>query len=432
MADLSASGLKSKLSKLDPAKAHRVGVGSGLHLLVKAASEIGTGFWVLRFTVAGKRRDMGLGSYPEIGLADARLAASLAKSDALKGADPIELRSSKKVENARQSRDTFRATAEALIHSKEAGWKSLKHRKQWVATLEKHVFPKIGSKPVADVDTGLILDVLRPIWAEVPETASRIRGRIEAVLNYAAAVGLRPRGPNPAAWRGHLSEVLGAPTKLKAAARNRRGRSEHHPSLSYDQMPAFMEALQMKEGVGALATQFVILTAARTGEVRNMFWSEINFDRSIWTIPPDRMKAGKPHFVPLSFQAIELLKSIAPLAALQSGLVFPGRKEKAPLSDMTLSELVNGMSLDGLPVGSLPRWRDTLGNPVVPHGFRATFKAWSLAKGWPDHLSEIALAHTDTNKVRSAYAREPLVEERRPMMQAWAEICCTPHSGVPL
>lgn len=428
MPELSALALKAKLKNRSTGQrgaAARIAVGGGLYLLVKPSGSPGRGSWVLRFVVDGKRRDMGLGGFPDVSLAEARLAAAEAISAARRGNDPIAARSAKKAASLRNENDSFQSVAEALFQSKQGEWKNPKHRQQWIGTLEAHVFPKIGARPVAEVDTAAVVEVLRPIWNEIPETASRVRGRIEGVLNYAAAVGLRPRGHNPAAWRGHLSEVLGAPSKLKAAARARKGRTGNQPSLPYDQAPAFIAALSKKSGMGALALRFAILTAARSGEVRGMTWAEVDLDRMVWAIPAARMKAGRTHFVPLPTQAIELLRRLSPFAEGRTSFVFPGRRAQSCLSDMTISELVRGMSLDGLSEGELPRWRDQLGNPVVPHGFRSSFKAWTLANGWADHLSELALAHADANKVRAAYARDPLVEERRAMMQAWADACCS-------
>jgi integrase len=428
MADLSAMGLKAKLTSLareERTGSVRIGVGSGLHLLVKPQQKPGTGAWVLRLTVGGKRSDMGLGSYPQIGLADARLAAADARGAAKKGSNPITERARARVVVTQNAVNSFRATANDLFLSKKAEWKNDKHGKQWMRTLEVHVFPKIGSKPVADIDTTDVLDVLQPIWSKIPETAARVRGRIEAVLNYASAIGTRPRVPNPAVWRGHLSEILGSSTKLKAAVRMAKGRPEHHPSLPFKQLPSFMDALSTKSGLGALALRVVILTAARSVEVRKMRWAEIDLEKAIWSIPPLHMKGGKPHFVPLSQEAIDTLEQVKALATGPNSLVFPGMKKETMLSDMTLSELVKGMSFDGLAEGEPPRWRDEEGNPVVPHGFRASFKAWSLANAFPDYLGEKALAHTDKDRVRAAYARDALIEERRPMMDAWADACFT-------
>ncbi|WPB86424.1 tyrosine-type recombinase/integrase [Sediminicoccus rosea] len=423
MADISAKALKARLSALaenPPGKVVRIMAGAGLHLLVKPTHEAGAGVWVLRVTVAGKRRDMSLGAFPLVGLADARMAAEDARRLATKGADPIAARAEKKAAAAPAVTTTFKAAAEALHRAKAPEWKNPKHGAQWLATLKAHVFPKIGARPVAKVDTDDVLRVLQPIWTKTPETASRVRGRIEAVLNYAAATGSRPRGPNPATWRGHLSEALGAPSRLKAVVRREKGKGENHPSLPWQEMPAFMEALEGRKGMAALALRFSILTGARTGEVRGMTWGEVNEADAVWIVPAARMKAGKVHFVPLSPAALAVLEEVKKLAEGRDSLVFPGQRSGKALSDMTLSMLVRGMATDGLAEGELPRWRDPEGRVVVPHGFRASFKAWSLAQGWGDHLSEKALAHTDKDKVRAAYAREPLTEERRPMMEAWA------------
>jgi integrase len=231
---------------------------------------------------------------------------------------------------------------------------------------------------------------------------------------------------NPAVWRGHLADVLGKPSRLKAAARRERGRGDHFPSLPWQDMPDFMAALAKREGVGALALRFLILAAARSGEVRNMTWGEVDEAKRLWVVPAARMKAGKTHFVPLSDDALAVLAAMRPLADGRDSLVFPGARSGSALSDMTLGAVIKRMNddaADPLHPEALPRWRDAEGRPVVVHGMRASFKAWSLAHGWPDHLSEKALAHADRDRVRAAYAREPLTEERRPMMEAWAAWC---------
>jgi integrase len=403
--------------------------GGGLMLVVGKSSAS----WMLRYTFNGKRRDMGLGPArgdAALSLADARLRAADARVLLAAKTDPLAVREAKEAERkaaegaeVKAALNTFKGAAEALHRAKAPEWKNPKHGAQWLATLKAHVFPMIGARPVAKVDTDDVLRVLQPIWTKTPETASRVRGRIEAVLNYAAATGLRPRGPNPATWRGHLSEALGAPSKLKAVVRREKGRGENHPSLPWQDMPAFMAALDTRKGMAALALRFSILTGARTGEVRGMTWGELDLQAALWVVPAARMKAGKVHFVPLPPTALAVLDEVKKLAAGRDSLVFPGVRKGKALSDMTLSMLVRGMATDGLAEGELPRWRDPEGRVVVPHGFRATFKAWSLAQGWADHLSEKALAHTDRDKVRAAYAREPLTEERRPMMEAWAAWC---------
>lgn len=284
----------------------------------------------------------------------------------------------------------------------------------------------MGDLPVSEVDTAAVLSVLRPIWQRTPETGSRVRGRIEAILDAARAKGWRS-GENPARWRGHLAELLPPPRKVR--------RVEHHPALPWSQLPAFVAALRERKGLAARALELAILTAARTGEVRGMTWGEVDLAEGIWVVPASRMKAGKAHRVPLSDAAIVLLGEMLPRAGKPrpDALVFPGAKtgrpqpdgsrEARPLSDMALSMLVRGMCSDGLEDGAPPRWRDDEGRPVVPHGFRACFKAWALAKHFPDHLSERALAHVDRDKVRAAYARDDMLTERRTMMAQWGEWC---------
>jgi integrase len=424
MGDISNAGLKSKLKALSDrqlTKAARIGVGDGLHLLVKPSAKPGTGVWVLRLMHAGKRRDMGLGTYPVVGLADARLAAAQAKSAARGGIDPILQRSDQRAAVVAEGSQRFQEVAIECISFKEGGWKNSKHPDQWRRTLEEYVFPKLGNKKVSEIDTPQVIEVLQPIWSKIPETASRVRGRIESILNYAAVQGYRARGFNPAAWRGQLEEILPAPSKMKAAKRRMTGKGEHFPSLHCSQMVSFIDALRRKDAMGALALEMVILTAARSGIVRQMLWSEVDLEQKLWILPAGKMKTEKDHIITLSSQSIDLLRRVKALAPSEKGLVFPGRTISRPLSDMTLSQLVRGMSYDGLTDTELPRWRDDFGRCIVPHGFRATFKQWSLAAGYPDHLSEIALAHADNNKVRAAYARDPMIEERRPMMQAWAD-----------
>ncbi len=429
MGKLTAAAVKAAKYTGEPnGRPQGIDNGEGLDLQLAAGSSTS---WLFRFTPHGKARGMGHGVYgqgrDDIGLSKARLLAAEARALLRDGRDPIKEREAKAEAQRRAelaaAENTFKAAAEALIKSKAPGWKNEKHVAQWRSTLEVYTYPQIGKRPVAAVDTDDVRRVLEPIWEKVPETASRVRGRIEGVLNFAMATGLRLRGPNPAIWRGHLAEVLGKPTKLKAAARRRRGKGDHHPSLPWQEMPTFMKALATHQGMSAQALQFAILTAARTGEVRAMTWREVNETDALWVVPSARMKAGVTHFVPLSSAALAVLSQVKPLAAGRDSLVFPGRQKDRPLSDMTLSMRVRGMATDGQTEGELPRWRDPEGQIVVPHGFRATFKAWSLARSWADHLSEKALAHVDKDKVRAAYAREPLTEERRPMMEAWGRHC---------
>jgi len=399
----------------------RFGDGDGLYLQIAPGN---TKSWVFRFTQNGKPRELGLGPFGEapdrVPLTQARILAGEARARVKQGFDPIADKKKARSENARAAaaatEQTFRNAALALVESKKAGWRSAKHGDQWLATLKAYVFPFIGDMPVAVIGTDDVLRVLRPIWGKIPETASRVRQRIEAVLDDARVRGWRPENlANPARWKGHLSATLPPPRQVHAV--------EHYPSLPWEQTGAFMVALSEREGIAALALRFTILTASRTGAVRKMLWQEVDMTTRVWTTPATNMKGKKLHRVPLSDATIQVLNEVKALATKPEDLVFPSPRTRRPTSDMALSMLVRGMSCDGLAAGAAPRWRDVDGRPVVPHGFRATFKGWSLAAGYPDPLSELALAHTDKDKVRAAYAREDMLEQRRPMMDAWAKHC---------
>ena len=414
----------------DPDKGNRpvrYGDGDGLYLQVAPGDSKS---WLLRYTLRGKAREMGLGPVGEppagVPLAEARRRAAAARALLAEGHDPIEERTGKRVAVQRKRVEaearTFEAAARALVENKRAGWRSPKHAAQWLATLEQHAFPIIGVKPVADIATDDVLAVLRPIWAEIPETASRLRQRIEAVLDDARVKGWRSDAlANPARWRGHLSATLPSPRRVRAV--------QHHPALAWQQMDAFMAALAQRDGMAAKALAFAILTGSRTGAVRMMTWRELDPDGAIWTAPAVHMKTKRLHRTPLSPAALALVQEVKPLARGPASHVFPGGRTGRPLSDMALSMLVRGMACDGLAEGEPPRWRDMEGRAVVPHGFRSAFKGWALATGYPDGLSELALAHADKDKVRAAYAREDMIEQRRPMMDAWAEHCVKPHGA---
>ena len=413
-----------KALRHDPAKGKRpvrFPDGGNLYLQVAAG---GSKSWLFRYTLHGKPREMGLGAVGEppagVPLAEARKRAAAARAMLDEGRDPIAEREAQREKTKRDTAEatarTFEAAARALVETKRAGWRSAKHAAQWLATLEQHAFPTIGKKAVAAIGTDDVLAVLRPVWDRTPETASRLRQRIEAVLDDARVKGWRSDTlANPARWKGHLSATLPSPRKVRPV--------EHHPSLPWQQMGAFMAALAEREGMAAKALRFAILTGSRTGAVRLMQWREIDLSAKVWTAPAANMKTKKPHRTPLAPAALALLEAVRPLAKKPSDLVFPGAREGRPLSDMALSMLVRGMACDGLAEHEPPRWRDIEGRPVVPHGFRATFKGWSLAAGYPDPLSELALAHADKDKVRAAYAREDMLEQRRPMMDAWGEHC---------
>ncbi len=384
--------------------------GDGLHLHVRPD---GTAAWVLRYRLHGRQRDLGLGAYPAVGLADARIKAREARGLIDKGLDPkLERQRARTLAQIEAASDrTFQAAAEALMASRGEAWRSAKHASQWTSTLHSYAYPTIGDWPVAQVDTEAVLTVLRPVWQRAPETGSRLRGRIEAILDFACARGWRS-GENPARWRGHLAELLPSPRRLAPTV--------HQPALPWAEVPAFMVALERHSGTAAKALAFAILAGARSGEVRGMRWSEVDMVAGIWTVPASRMKAKRLHRVPLVPEAIRLLRRLLPDAAHPTQHVFRSSRAGRPLSDMALSQLVRGMATDGLEAGARPRWLDREGRVVVPHGFRTSFRGWIRAQGYPDHLGEIALAHTDPDRVRAAYARDDLLEERRPMMEAWA------------
>ena len=379
---------------------HFVGEVPGLAMQVLPA---GGKTWVLRAVMNGRRRNMGLGGFPEISLADARTLARQARAKIREGIDPIEER--RAVQSVQRSVAakimTFRKAAEGYISDHGAAWKNPKHRGQWEATLEAYVHPKIGDLAVTDVELAHVLDILRPIWTEKTETASRVRGRIEQVLDWATASGLR-EGLNPARWRGHLDKLLAKPSKLKAERNRRLDRDGHHQALPIDQAAAFMKRLRDAEGMGARALEFVILTAGRSGEVRGATWSEIDLAAATWTIPGTRMKAGKEHRVPLSPPALELLKGLPRMAG--TDLVFPAPRG-GQLSDMTISAVLRRMQI-----------------AAVPHGFRSTFRDWvSERTAYPGDMAEMQLAHTIGSKVEAAYRRGNMFERRRRMMIDWAE-----------
>jgi integrase len=427
--DLTAAGLKSKLTALakqpltSPA---RIGDGAGLHLLVKPG-QAGGGAWVLRYPFGGKRRDMGLGTYPAVGLAEARETAETARRLIRRGLDPLAEREAQKAAQAQAAADakaqavTFRDAAQATVEAKRDGWSNPKHAAQWLATLEQHAYPLIGDMTVAEVDTQAVLRVLRPIWPAIPETASRLRQRMEAVLDLARVRGWRPKDQeNPARWRGLLSEELPPPRRVKRVA--------HRPALPWQELPAFMGELAKVGGMGAVALRFAILTAARTGEVRGMTWAEVDTRAALWTVPGDRMKARRTHRVPLSAPALgilALMQEQRPEQASRGDLVFPG-SDGAMLSDMTISAVVRRMNeaAAGDDPEAPPRWRDYEGRSVVPHGFRSTFRDWAgETRSEGREVVERALAHVVRDKAEAAYARSDLLEKRRALMQAWGEWC---------
>lgn len=388
------------IHKLSPRKVATAGPGKhedggGLRLVVSGG---GAKKWVLRFTLKGKRREMGLGSFPDTGLADARRKAEHYRRLAKDGADPIQARDAELQET---STPTFTSCAARYIQSHRRSWRNTKHARQWVSTLKTYARPVIGNMPVDEIDTHNIVSILNPIWTSKTETAKRVQGRIENVLDYAAAHKYRDES-NPARWRGHLDKLLAKPSRVKKVS--------HHPAMPYDEVAAFMAELQGYTSISSKALQFLILTATRTSEVLRTEWPEIDLENATWTIPADRMKARREHRVPLSTQAISLL---ADLPRVQGNpYIFPGARLGRPLSNMALLQLMRGM---GHGVGGER-------GDYVPHGFRSSFRDWTgEVTSYPRDVAEMALAHTIENKVEAAYRRGDLFEKRRAMMQDWAD-----------
>jgi len=370
---------------------HFVGVVPGLALQVTPA---GARSWTLRVVIGGKRRDMGLGNYPEVTLAKARDKAREARELVRQGIDPIlrQQEAQSALRAAMAQALTFRECAESYIKAHAASWKNAKHRQQWGNTLAQHAYPVLGQLLVRDVKQAHVMAVLEPIWTTTNETAVRLRGRMELVLDWATARGLRD-GLNPARWRGHLDKLLPKPSKV-----NNR---EHHAALPVGVVAAFMVRLRSAEGTGARALEFVILTAARSGEVRGATWAEIDMEAKVWTVPGNRMKAGKEHRVPLCDIAVELLKMQPRMAGTE--LLFPAPRG-GELSDMTLTAVLRRM-----------------GVPAVPHGFRSTFRDWAAERtNYPRDVAEMALAHAIGDKVEAAYRRGDLFQKRALMMADWA------------
>jgi integrase len=360
--------------------------------------------WIFRFSRHGKDRWMGIGQYPTVTLGDARARATDARRLLIDDVDPIENRRQQRAQTKLQlvRQMTFAQCAALYITSHKTAWRNAKHSAQWDATLKTYVYPLIGSLPVAAVDTSLVMKVLQPIWNAKPETASRLRGRIEAILNWATVSEFRT-GLNPARWRGHLDNLL--------PARNKIARVEHHAALPYVDVPAFMVKLLQQEGVAARAFEFLILTAARTGEVIGARWPEINLREKLWTIPAERMKVGKEHRVPLSPRAVEILEAIRPGPSEADGFVFPGNKAKKPLSNMAFLMLLRRMERVGM----------------TAHGLRSSFRDWCAERtNFPSEVAEMALAHAVGSKVEAAYRRGDLYGKRQQLMDHWATFCASP------
>jgi integrase len=376
--------------------------GGGLYLQV---APTGSRSWVFRFSIGGKRREMGLGPYPEVSLAAARKLAAEARSLAKAGQDPIAARDAgrdrQRLEDARAI--TFDQAAEQFIAANEASWHNDKHRGQWRNTLAAYASPVFGRMPVADIGVTEVMRVLEPLWRTKTETGSRVRSRIERVLGWAKVRGYRT-GENPAQWRGHLDKLLPARRKVRKV--------KHHAAVAIDNLPAVYAKLAEMDSMAALALRFVILTAARAGEVTGARWSEIDMDARVWTVPADRIKAGKTHRVPLSHEAMEILARVR--RVVTGTLVFPGWATGKPLS---LSWLSKTLGLAG-------------GGDATTHGCRSTFRDWASERtNFPRDAAEAALAHSIGDKVEAAYRRGDLFERRKAMMEEWATFVATTLSA---
>ena len=368
--------------------------GGNLYLIV---SETGSRKWVLRFTWRGTAKEMGLGSANDVPLADARERAAEARRLLARDLNPIDER------KRGGGIPMFGALAADVCETLAAGFRNEKHKAQWRMTLETYAAP-LRSKPVDTISTEDVLAVLKPIWTAKPETASRLRGRIEKVLDAAKAKGFR-KTENPARWRGHLDHLLPKPLKLS------RG---HHPAMPYEELPAFMGELRQRQATAALALEFCILTAARSGEVLGCRWSEIDLDKKVWTVPAHRMKAGREHRVPLSGRVVAILRELAEADARP--FVFPGQARNKPLSNMAMDMMLRRMK------------RDT----ATVHGFRSSFRDWAgNVSNFPREITETALSHVIGDKAEQAYRRSDALEKRRKLMEAWATFCePREHRGV--
>ena len=375
------------------------GDGGGLYLCVTSKTAAS---WVFRFMLKGKAREMGLGSYPEVSLDAARELARDARKVKTEGRDPIEVRAAGRASLALLGANTltFRQCAERYVTAQRENWTNSKHATQWMGSLETHVMPTLGPVSVAEVDRALVIRVLEPIWKTKMPTASRLRGRIEAVLDWAAAMEYR-EGDNPARYKGPLQKIF--PTRSKTRM------VKHHPALPFAELPAFMATLKADRHLAILALQFTILTAARTGEVISAKWNEVDFDKAIWTVPPSRMKGRREHRVPLSKPALTLLRKLQELSNGRD-YVFPGGP-KRPIGELAMIKTLHRLGHDDITV----------------HGFRSTFRDWvEETTNYSGAVAEAALAHVVGDKVEAAYRRGDLFEKRRKLMAAWATFCTTP------
>lgn len=361
------------------------GLGLWLQVTESGSGNGVTKAWLFRYMRHGRARQMGLGPLHTVSLAEARERARVARQILLDGDDPLEIKRQKRDEAKSETAEQmlFKDAVQRFLDLHQAKWKNAKHRQQWQNTLATYAYPTLGSRPISAIDGALITDALAPIWTKKPETARRVKQRIERVCQWVKD---------------------GKPLPHQGASK----RVRHHPALPFAELPAFMVALRERDTISARALEFTILTAARTSEVIGAKWSEMDLDAKVWTIPAERMKAGKEHQVPLSKRAIALLES---LPRERGGYVFPGSKAKAPLSNMAMLELLRRMD----------------GKGVTVHGFRSTFRDWAGDRtNFPRDVIEHALAHRIKDKAEAAYRRSAALEKRRQLMEAWARYCCSP------
>ena len=368
--------------------------------------------WLLRVLVGDRRREIGLGGYPDVTLAMARDRAREAKDKIRNGIDPVEERKAAKaaLSTAQRRGLTFTDAVERYLEAKLDAFKNPKHRQQWRNTLTQYALPELGPMLVQDIEVQDVVRVLEPIWRDRTETASRLRGRIEAVLSWATVAGHRT-GDNPARWKGNLEELLPAPSKVAKVG--------NHPAVQVDDAPRWFAALRQREGMGARALEFTALTAARSQEVRGARWDEIDLEAALWVIPAERMKMDREHRVPLTPEAVALLKALPRFA--NNPLVFPAPRG-GEMSAMTLSAAMKRLhqaDIDADGSGFIDRVSK---RPAVPHGLRSTFRDWVAERThFAGDMAEVALAHRVSNSVEAAYRRGDMVEKRRQMMAAWAD-----------
>lgn len=372
------------------------GDGLGLYLKVRDGNSKS---WIFRYRIGGKLRDMGLGPFHTVSLAEAREQAEVCRAMRLKGLDPLEerLKEQQAKTVAAAEAITFEKCAETYIATHKDGWKNSKHADQWTTTLQTYVYPIFKDRPVAAIDDDLVLKVLQPIWKEKTETASRIRGRIERILDWARVKKYRT-GDNPARWKGHLDHFL--------ARRSRVATVVHHAALPIDETPGFIQTLQREETIVARALEFCILNATRTNETMGMRWSEYDEKAQLWNVPGVRMKAGRDHRIPLAPRSLSILAEMQDIRT--SDFVFPGGIKERPLSSMAFLMLLRRLERQD----------------ITAHGFRSTFRDWAAERtDFPSEVVEMALAHTISNKVEAAYRRGDLLDKRRQLAEAWAAFC---------